>query len=136
MTSALMRHRKNGNTLFDIMPFYDTIFDDIFNVKNFSFPASLERGGPEVKVKELDNAIEVVIAVPGVRKDDINVSVDENRLTISSTAKTEFSYSEFTRSWTLPSNVDETGIKASCEDGILTVNIPKIQSEKISIPIE
>lgn len=110
----------------------DKIVDEMFT----PFFPSESFYGPDVKVRNLDEAIEVVVAAPGINKESVNVNVEDNRLTIESTQKTEFSYSEFTRTWTLPGNVDSAGISASCQDGILRVAIPKVQAEKISIPIE
>jgi HSP20 family protein len=77
------------------------------------------------------------LSVPGRTKEDFNVQIDEKVLTISSETKKEeevkeenytrkeFSYSSFTRSFTLPETINEEGIKASYKNGILRFTLPK-----------
>ncbi|PRY21570.1 heat shock protein Hsp20 [Spirosoma oryzae] len=93
---------------------------------------------PAVNVKETEHAFELALAAPGLKKEDLNVRVLKNQLTISykSENKTdettekftrqEFSTSQFERSFRLPKNVDAEQIKASYTDGILTVELPKV----------
>lgn len=94
---------------------------------------------PAVNIKETETDFTIELAVPGKKKDDFNVEVNNDVLTISSEAKTEneertddgkytrreFSYSSFKRSFTLPETVDEEKIKASYEDGVLRLALPK-----------
>lgn len=94
---------------------------------------------PAVNVKETEHAFELALAAPGLKKEDLNVRVLKNQLTISykSENKTEentekftrqeFSTSQFERSFRLPKNVDAEQIKASYTDGILTVELPKVE---------
>lgn len=94
---------------------------------------------PAVNVKETETAFELALAAPGLKKEDLNVRVLKNQLTISykSENKTEentekftrqeFSTSQFERSFRLPKNVDAEQIKASYTDGILTVELPKVE---------
>jgi HSP20 family protein len=92
---------------------------------------------PAINVKENDNSYEVEVAVPGYRKEDFNISVDNGLLTISAEHKQEnekkddnytrreFGYSSFSRSFRLPENVDQDDIQANFQNGVLTMNIKK-----------
>ena len=92
---------------------------------------------PAVNIKENEKDFELELAVPGRNKEDFQIEVNENVLTISSETKSEenvdnenftrreFSYTSFKRAFTLPETIDEEHIKATYEDGILTFNLPK-----------
>lgn len=92
---------------------------------------------PAVNVKETEKAFELEVAAPGLSKKDFMVTAEGGVLTVSSESKQEkeekekdytrkeFSYSSFSRSFTLPENVNEEDIKASYEDGILKLSIAK-----------
>jgi len=97
-----------------------------------------QRTIPAVNIKETDNAYEVELSAPGKKKDDFNIDVENELLTISAEFKSEnnseengkytrreFSYSSFRRSFTLPETVKDDDIKASYEDGILKITLPK-----------
>lgn len=92
---------------------------------------------PSVNTREGEHAYHVEVDLPGVNKDDINVDVKDNVVTISGERKTkeetkeedyykvESSYGKFERSFTLPEDVDVENIHAESEDGVLEVVIPK-----------
>lgn len=92
---------------------------------------------PAVNVKESDKDFEIEVAAPGLTKKDFKVNVENQVLTISSEkeeekeqkeknyTRKEFSYSSFSRSFTLPENVNEEDVKASYQDGILKLSVPK-----------
>ena len=94
---------------------------------------------PAVNIKDNEEDFELELAVPGVKKDDFTVEVDNDVLTISSEMKSEnedvkgnytrkeFSYSSFKRAFTLPDTVDGSKIDAKYEDGILKLTLPKKQ---------
>lgn len=97
---------------------------------------------PSVNVKESDKDYQIEVAAPGMKKDNFNVAVENGILTISADVKDEkeekkdnytrreFSYSSFTRSFTLPPDVDENNIKAHYEDGVLFLTIVKAREQK------
>ena len=97
---------------------------------------------PAVNVKENEKNYEIEVAAPGMKKEDFNIAVDNGILTISAESKDEkeqkednytrreFSYSSFSRSFSLPQNVDEDNIKAKYENGVLYLTISKIEEEK------
>lgn len=105
---------------------------------------------PSVDIKENDNAITVNAELPGMKKEDINISVENGVLTISGERsqekkeesekyhRVERSYGSFRRSFALPENVKEADIKASYSDGVLKVDVPKSpvtkpESKKITV---
>ena len=92
---------------------------------------------PAVNTREASDAYYIEVDLPGVKKEDVDVSVDKNVLTISGKRevsneikeddyyRVESAYGKFSRSFTLPENVDIEKIKASNEDGVLEIVIPK-----------
>ena len=97
---------------------------------------------PSVNTREGEYAYHVDVDLPGVKKEDINIDVKENVLTISGERsskeetkeegyyRVESSFGKFQRSFTLPENVDVEDINASTSDGVLEVVIPKLKAEK------
>ncbi len=95
------------------------------------------RSLPAVNVKETDKTYEIEVAVPGRNKKDFKITAENGVLTISSEKKEEtehkekdytrkeFSYSSFSRSFTLPEDANEDDVKANYGDGILNVAIAK-----------
>ncbi|GIV44716.1 MAG: heat-shock protein Hsp20 [Bacteroidia bacterium] len=99
---------------------------------------------PKVDIAETKDAFELSVQLPGVNKEDIKVELDGNLLTISGERKfnkeesdktwrkVESFYGAFSRSFTLPENVDKENIKANSKDGILLITVPKKVQEKKS----
>ena len=101
---------------------------------------------PAINVLEDEKAYSLELAAPGMTKDDFQVHVDENdNLVIRMEKKTEnkdedkksgrylrreFSYSKFQQVMSLPDNVDKEKISAQVENGVLKVEMPKIQEEE------
>ena len=98
---------------------------------------------PSVNVKENVDGYEVEVAAPGFDKNEFNIELDNDVLTISSEkhvenetkederyTKREFSYQSFSRSFTLPELVEGDKITAKYENGILRINIPKKEEAK------
>lgn len=114
-------------------------FRDFFDADNFFNTNWLaERSGyPAVNVAEKDNEYCIDLAVPGYKKEDFKIKVNNDMLTISAEAKTEskeekkeytrkeYSYSSFSRSFQLPDNVKDDQISAKYEDGMLKLSLPK-----------
>jgi HSP20 family protein len=118
-------------------PFFPSLIDDFINNDwNVKVP-SLSTSMPAVNIKELDSQFEIELAVPGKRKDDFEIEVENGILSISSTeeekqlnengkfTRREFSYTSFRRSFTLPDSVDPAKIDASYKEGVLQVLLPK-----------
>lgn len=97
---------------------------------------------PSLDIAENDNAYIVKVELPGVNKDDVKITMQENVLTIrgekkrekeskeSNFHRSERSYGAFQRSFSLPSSVKSEKIEAAYNDGILTVTLPKAESAK------
>jgi HSP20 family protein len=132
-------------------PFSD--FDDVFKglfvrpmVLGTDFPAQMSI---KVDVTRTDDTYSVKAEMPGVAKDDINVSVDGNLVTISGEVKKEKEekkgkevihseryYGKVSRSFTLPQEVDESRVGAKYADGVLDLTLPlkaKSAGRKIAI---
>ena len=129
MTPAM--YRRNG--------WFPTVFDEFFNNDLMN---SISTTAPAVNVKENNHAYVVELAAPGVKKEYCRVHVDdEHNLCVAIENKfehkeedknahylrREFSYTNFEQRYTLPEDVDEEHINAKVEDGILTVELPKLQ---------
>jgi len=122
-------------------PFLSNLFDDDF------FPMLTNRTSsmPAVNIKENDKNFTLELAVPGMDKKDLKIDINEDVLTIASETRNEteentdgykrkeFSYSSFCRSFYLPENVNRDKIEASYKDGILSVELPKMEEEKNKI---
>ena len=97
---------------------------------------------PAIDVRESDDELVVSADLPGLTKKDIEVTVEDNRLTVSGERKwdeetrndryhrIERAYGRFSRTLTLPSAVDAEKVEASFKDGILNVTIPKAEQAK------
>ncbi len=97
---------------------------------------------PRVDISETDKAFTIKAEIPDVSKDDVKVSVENGVLSIKGERKHEKEedgkkfhrieryYGSFLRSFTLPSNVDGTKIKATFKDGMLDLQIPKTEEVK------
>jgi len=122
-------------------------FDDLFSWPYL--PAlwrrmpGMEMGwAPAIDVFEKDDRFVVKAELPGMKQEDIDVSVAGNRLTIKGERKAESkvekedyyyserSYGSFSRSIDIPSHVDARKIEANYEDGVLEIDLPKTQRAK------
>lgn len=115
---------------------FDTFLNDSYNVERFNAKV------PAVNISETDNAFVLELAAPGFKKEDFKIDLEKNILQVSSEKKTsqtaeekkysrkEYSYSSFSRSFTLPETADFSKIEAKYEDGILVINIAKQEDTK------
>lgn len=104
--------------------------------------AMLGENLPQVDVIDQDNTILVRASLPGVKKDDLEVSTTDHSLTIRGSTREEqkeekgeyyrreIRSGNYLRTITLPALVDEKAIKASFKDGLLEVTLPKLEREK------
>ncbi len=107
-------------------------------------PAEEMSWSPPVELYEKDDKFVVRTEVPGVKEDDIDISMTGDTLTIKGERKVskevkeeeyhrcEVCYGSFSRSITMPAPVDVKGIEAAYEDGILEVSVPKAKEAKPS----
>lgn len=92
---------------------------------------------PAVNIKENANDFELEFALPGFKKEDLKVNVENGVLTVSSEkrdekseekkgwTRKEFNYAAFNRSFQLPENTDADGIQAAFADGVLRLKVTK-----------
>ncbi|MCP4659661.1 MAG: Hsp20/alpha crystallin family protein [bacterium] len=97
---------------------------------------------PAVDVKESEEALTVLVELPGVEKKDIDISLKDNVLTLTgqrtlardeekeSYHRVERTYGKFRRSFRLPANVQGDKVAANFKDGVLSVEIPKAEEAK------
>ena len=147
--SNLVSVPKNGsfanNNSNHNFPTLSNWLDDIFNrdlpsvfTSNFNTGITL----PKVNIKETADAFIVEMAVPGLKKSDFHVDIDNQVLSISTETKEEkeqkeenytrreFGYSSFKRTFTLPESVNDEKINASYNEGILSILLPKKEEAK------
>lgn len=127
---------------------FNSLFDDFFGKGDLLDSNFNKWTIPSINVKEDETKFTIEVAAPGMEKEDFNVEVEEGRLVISSEkeienneekenyTRREFSYSKFQRAFTLPKNIDSKHISGSYLNGILSVEIPKIEKDQISKKIE
>jgi HSP20 family protein len=127
---------------------FDHFFDDFLSrrwprVLDFNVSTLSESSFPRVDIIDHDNSIEVQAALPGVKKEDVEVSIKNQTITIRASSKEEkkeetkdkyfrreISRGEFQRILALPDNVDDEKATATFKEGILTVSIPKTEISK------
>jgi HSP20 family protein len=138
---SLVNSNSNQN-----FPTLSNWLDDIFNrdlipsvfTSNFNTGITL----PKVNIKETANDFAVEMAVPGLKKSDFQIDIDNQVLSISTETKEdnehkeenytrrEFGYSSFKRTFTLPESVNADKINASYNEGILSILLPKKEEAK------
>ncbi len=139
---SLIRYNTNEYVPATFSSLIDRFFND-----------TLTRSGgssfqPRVDIVENDKAFELHVAAPGMNKEDFQIEMNENFLTVSGERKftnekkdanwhsIETQYGSFSRSFSLPENVDTTKIAAKYNNGILEVTIPKDEKKALKQTIK
>lgn len=127
--------RKTNNWL-------PSIFNDFFGNE---WMENNSKMSPAINIKQDENRFVVEVAAPGIKKEDCNISIeDDNNLVISyeknneieekdnksTYLRREFSYTQFQRKMILPDYVEKDKITANIENGVLTINIPEFKEEE------
>ena len=137
MTLVKFNPEKKNSSL---LPGFNDIFESVlgdtfFNDRRLS-------SVPAVNISESNEEYHIELAAPGLKKEDFKVAVERDMLTISTEQRTEnntegkvynrreYSYSAFTRSFTLPESANVEQIQAAYTDGVLKLNIPKKEEAK------
>lgn len=120
------------------------LFEETFRPFGFlgEDPVSMAAWIPSCDIYETKNEIVLKAEIPGVKKEDVKLSIQDNVLTLSGERKfeeetkkenyvrVERGYGSFTRSFTLPPSVDVKTIGAEFKDGLLEVKLPKLEQAK------
>jgi HSP20 family protein len=122
-------------------PYFNNVFDSLFSdalTKNKLIDKS-----PNVNISESENAYVIELAAPGLKKEDFQINLKKDTLSVWAEVKTqetetakdftrkEFDYSSFARSFNLPDSADGEKITAEYKDGILNITINKKDDSKL-----
>jgi len=138
--TQLTKKRKNGNG-----GLFPSLQNDFFRPRFFTprmFDLdddffSSEVTSPPANISETNKEFRLDLSVPGMKRDDFKIDVEDGVLSISSEKeeekkeedknyrRQEFSYSSFCRTFDLPDNVDENNINAKYDNGMLQITMPK-----------
>ena len=103
---------------------------------------------PKINMRESENEYFIEVELPGVHKENVDIQIDANVLTVSGERaikedvkeeeyrKVESNYGKFSRAFTLPKRIDTSSIEASFELGILEITVPKKELVDTSTKIE
>lgn len=121
-------------TRFDPFKVFKELEESSGNISSFA---------PSINSREDDSAYHIEVDLPGVKKEDVSIDLDGRVLSITGERrfktedkergyyKTESYFGKFQRSFTLPESVDFESIKATTNDGVLEVVVPKSQKESV-----
>ena len=122
-------------------PYFNNVFDSLFSdalTKN-----KMVEKSPNVNISEDESAYVIDIAAPGLKKEDFQINLKKDTLSVWAEVKLEeteiakdftrkeFDYSSFARSFNLPDTADGDKITAEYKDGILNINIGKKDNAKL-----
>lgn len=125
--------KRNFPALTNLSDFFD---DDWFDVR-----LADRNWSPAVNVIDNKKNYEIEVAAPGLKRDDFTINIENGILTISGITekekeqkeknytRKEFSYKSFSKSFTLPENVNEEAVKAKYHDGVLKLILNKTDKE-------
>lgn len=136
----LMRRGYGPTRQSDLSPF-DRFFGDL--LEPFGQPLARQSWVPPVNIEETDDAYEVTAELPGLRAEDVEITVEQNVLTIAGERKwadeanenrnfhrVERGYGRFVRSFALPQQVASDRVDAQFDSGLLHVRVPKAENAK------
>lgn len=117
----------------------DRMFDDVMG-SAFGTATNSRTFAPAIDVRANDHEVVFTCDVPGVRAEDLEITLENHVLTIKGTRHFERkeneqivlgrAYGGFSRAFTLPDSVDDEGLAANLADGVLTIRIPKLPKAK------
>ena len=132
---AITTGRLTTNRPYTLSNWLDEVFEDAFNWTEGTFV-------PELNVYETPKMFEVTVELPGMKKEDFEINVDTNVLTISGERRAhngeendrryhrvESRFGRFSRSLPLPNVLDIDQIEAKYENGVLAISIPKLKEK-------
>ncbi|PIO47220.1 MAG: heat-shock protein Hsp20 [[Chlorobium] sp. 445] len=117
----------------------DRVFDEVFKSTMPSLPTMFDASAFRVDISEDDKAIYIEADLPGVKKEDLKVTIEDNLLTIRAERRaettenkknfyrTERVFGSLTRSFTMGENINAEAIEAHFADGVLKLTLPKVE---------
>jgi HSP20 family protein len=126
------------------MPTFSSMVENFFGRDFDSILDSAWKGTviPAVNISQTKDAYKVEVAVPGMKREDFKVEVENDVMTISAESqeekedkgkkytRREYSYNAFSRSFVLPEGVKSDDLKATYKDGVLSIALPKTEVDK------
>ena len=140
--SSLRPFSNNLNSLDS----FQQLMDNFFGRSNLPSLADAGFNMPATDISESDTAYNISAELPGIKKEDINVSLHDGVLSIEAESKseheekgdkqirTERRYGKFVRRFTLGNNVSESDVQARFENGVLKLTIPKMKEPASPTP--
>jgi HSP20 family protein len=136
----------------NMLTLMDEFFDQSLRPFSHSLGRSISGATPLLNVKEYSDKYEITMTIPGINAEEIEIKLDNGVLSISYDHKDEvkeenddgellrqeYAHYSFSRSVSLPKNVDADSIEASSQDGILTISVgkhPQSQPRRISVNV-
>jgi len=128
---ALIKYNTNDYRPTSFRSFVDRFFNDEF------YGGSVPSFSPRVDISESDKEYEIQLSLPGMKKSDFDIDLNDDQITIKGERKfenekqdrnyhsVESYYGSFNRTFHLPEVVNREKIDAKYEDGILTISLPK-----------
>lgn len=139
--TLITRYRPFDN-VFSLPRDLDRWMDEAFGTMQFGRGENLRQWWPVTDVSETPDHLTLRLEVPGLDREDIKLSVENNVLTVRGEKRqetssedetfyrTERSYGSFERSFTLPSHFDADNVQAQMENGVLTIRVPRREEAK------
>ena len=130
--------------------FIKTVNDEISSILNrhfdhiypdYTYQENMDKFSIPLEVTENEKEYEILAELPGIEKQNLDIDVEKNYITINAKKeerifkdektfkKTEFNYGEFSRSIYLPVDIDADNAGAKLENGILKINVPKLHKD-------
>jgi len=134
--------------------FIQSVNDEISSILNrhfdslypeYAYDETIDKLSMPIEVTDKEKEYDIRAELPGVKKEDLDIDLNDNYLTIRATKseekhedkkcykKSEFKYGEFSRSVYLPNEINADEIEATLEHGVLKIKAPKLMKEKDSI---
>jgi len=135
---ANMTRRSPNRTLRSLQREVDSLFDRFFDRATDEDSTSAV-WAPQTDLMETDDAFQLRLDVPGMSTDDIEINLQNGTLTVSGErtserteegeeyVRVERAFGNFHRTFSLPDAVDESNIKATYENGVLSIHVPKTE---------
>lgn len=132
MALAVKNQQRSSPKLYD--PFDGFFRNNFLDLWNRDLISTI----PSVNIRENKDDYSIEMAVPGMKKEDFDIDIDNNTITIScqkesetkdgseeNYSRREYNYSRFSRSFTVPQNAQLDQVKAKYADGMLQLSVPK-----------